>query len=119
MHAEREKIRKKWATFFERYDAIIMPVSFVPPFPHTQEGDFGSRTLICNGETRPYADLLRWTILTGMAYLPATVPPIGLGESGLPMSLQVVGCYGGDYTTLRLAGHISKLCGGFRKPPVA
>jgi amidase len=119
MHAERQAIRAQWARFFEDFDALIMPVSFVPPFPHTQDGDFGSRTLVCNGETRPYADLVRWTILSGMAYLPATVPPIGLCASGVPVSFQVVGPYGGDYTTLRLAGHIGRLCGGFRPPPLA
>lgn len=118
MHAEREAIRDLWAEFFTRYDAIIMPIGFVPPFPHDQEGNFGTRTLICNGEERAYMDLVRWTILTGMAYLPATVPPIGLDADGLPISFQVVGPYGGDRTTLRLAGHIAELCGGFQPPPL-
>ena len=116
-HAEREAIRAKWAEFFETFDAVIMPISFVPPFPHNQDGDFGTRTLICNGEERPYADLIRWTILTGMAYLPATTPPIGFDDDGLPISFQVVGPYGGDYTTIRLAGFIAELCGGYQAPP--
>ena len=115
--AEREIIRKKWAEFFDSFDAVIMPISFVPPFPHNQDGDFGTRTLICNGGERPYADLLRWTILTGMAYLPATTPPIGFDDDGLPISFQVVGPYGGDYTTIRLAGYIAELCGGYQTPP--
>jgi len=119
MHAERETIRGLWAEFFTRYDAVLMPVGFVPPFPHDHEGHFGTRTLICNGSERAYADLVRWTILTGMAYLPATVPPIGLDEDGLPSSFQVVGPYGGDLTTIRLAGLIAELCGGFRPPPIA
>ncbi len=88
-----------------------MPIGFVPPFPHNQEGNFGTRTLTCNGEERPYADLVRWTILTGMAYLPATVPPIGRGASGLPISFQVVGAYGADYLTIRLAD-ASPSCAG-------
>ena len=119
MHDQRELIREQWAEFFDSYDAIIMPISFVPPFPHVHDGTFGTRTLMCNGEERPYADLVHWTILTGMAYLPATTPPIGLDEDGLPISFQVVGPYGGDYTTLRLAGHIADLCGGFKAPPIA
>ncbi|MDH3644143.1 MAG: amidase family protein [Gammaproteobacteria bacterium] len=118
MHAERESIRAVWADFFESYDAVLMPIGFVPPFPHDQEGTFGTRTLICNGEERPYADLVRWTILTGMAYLPASVPPLGLDVDGLPIGFQVVGRYGGDYTTIRLAGLIADLCGGYRPPPV-
>jgi amidase len=118
-HQAREAIRTRWAEFFTRYDAVLMPVAFVPPFEHNQEGTFGDRTLPCNGATRPYADLVRWTILTGMAYLPVTVPPIGLTGAKLPVGVQVVGPYGGDYRTIRLAAHLAELCGGYRPPPGA
>ncbi len=119
-HMRREAIRLKWAEFFENYDAIIMPISPVPPFPHNQEGNFGTRTLQgSDGQTRPYSDLIRWTILTGMAYLPATTPPIGLDSDGLPVSFQVVGPYGGDYTTIRLAKFIAEHNGDYSKPPMS
>ena len=119
-HMRREAIRLKWAEFFENYDAIIMPISPVSPFPHNQEGNFGTRTLQgSDGQTRPYSDLIRWTILTGMAYLPATTPPIGLDSDGLPVSFQVVGPYGGDYTTIRLAKLIAEHNGGYSKPPMS
>jgi len=118
MHAERETIRVLWGEFFKRYDAILMPISFVPPFPHVHEGNFGTRRLMCNGSERAYADLVRWTILTGMAYLPASVPPIGRDSDGLPSSFQVVGPPGSDYTMIRLAGFISGLCGGYQPPPI-
>ena len=116
-HARREAIRGKWAEFFEKFDAIIMPISPVSPFPHDQDGDFASRTLMSDGKHRPYLDLIRWTILTGMAYLPSTTPPIGLDEDGLPVSFQVVGRFGGDYTTIRLAEHIAKHSAGYQRPP--
>jgi amidase len=115
----REAIRVKWAEFFECFDAVLMPVTFVPPFVHNHEGNFSTRTLICNGEARRYADIVGWTILSGMAYLPATVPPIGLGPSGLPIGIQVVGPYGADYRTIRLAGLIAEQNGGFQPPPIA
>lgn len=118
MHAERETIRALWAEFFTRYDAVLMPISFVPPFPHVHEGTFGTRRLMCNGSERAYADLVRWTILTGMAYLPASVPPIGRDADGLPVSFQVVGPPGSDYRTIRLAGFIAELCGGYQPPPL-
>ena len=119
-HARREAIRLKWADFFENYDAIIMPISPVSPFPHNQEGNFGTRTLQgSDGKERPYSDLVRWTILTGMAYLPSTTPPVGLDVDGLPVSFQVVGPYGGDYTTIRLAQFISEHSGGYQKPPLS
>ncbi len=119
LHMRREAIRAKWAEFFEGFDAVLMPVAFVPPFRHMQEGTFATRVLTCNGAERPYLDLIRWTILTGMAYLPSTVPPIGLGASGLPIGIQVVGPYGADYRTIRLAGHIAEQCGGYQVPPIA
>jgi len=118
-HMAREAIRAKWADFFTRYDAVLMPVCFVPPFPHLQNAELAERRLMCNGIQRMYIDLVRWTILTGMAYLPATVPPIGLGTSKLPIGMQVVGPYGGDFRTIRLAGHIAAQCGGYRPPPIA
>ena len=118
-HVQREALRRQWADFFSRFDAILLPVSFVPPFAHDHEGNFMTRTLVCNGETRPYLDLVRWTILTGMACLPSTVPPIGLGASGLPIGMQVVGPYGADRRTIRLAGRIAELTGGYQVPPIA
>jgi len=53
-----------------------------------------------------------------MALLPATVPPLGLTEDGLPVSFQVVGPFGGDYTTIKLAGYIAEFNGG-TKPPLS
>ena len=118
-HQAREAIREAWARLFEDIDILLMPVSFVPPFTHIHEGDFSSRTLLCNGETRAYADLVKWTMLVGMAYLPSTVPPIGLGRNGLPVGIQVVGKYGADLTTIRFAGALAELMGGYQPPPIA
>ena len=118
-HVKREQIRLKWAEFFNDYDAVIMPVCFVPPFEHQQEGDFMSRTLLCNEEQRSYLDVVKWTTMVGMAYLPSTVPPTGLGESGLPIGCQVVGPYGSERTTIAVASHIGKLMGGYQPPPRA
>ncbi len=118
-HMRREAIRAKWAEFFNEYDAIIMPISPVSPFPHDQEGGFATRTLKSDGKERPYLDLIRWTILTGMAYLPATTPPIGLDSDGLPVSFQVVGPCGGDLTTIHLAKHISEHGDGYQRPPLS
>ncbi|HAQ42940.1 MAG TPA: amidase [Acidimicrobiaceae bacterium] len=118
-HVRREEIRLKWAKFFDDYDAIIMPVSFVPPFEHQQDGDFANRTLVCNGQTRNYVDLVKWTTMVGMAYLPSTVPPTGIGPSGLPIGCQVVGAYGSDKLTISLAGRIGELMGDYQPPPRA
>ncbi len=118
-HRSRVGIQQKWAEFFTDYDIILMPVCIVPPFPHLQEGDFYTRTIECNGEARPYVDLIRWTMLVGMAHLPSTVPPIGLGLTDLPIGIQVVSKYGADLTTIRFASAIADLMGGYIPPPIA
>ena len=117
MDRERQRLRRIWSTFFSEWDAVLMPVCFIPPFPHLQEGNFATRTVLCNGQERPYSDLVRWTILTGMAYLPATVPPIGRTVDGLPIGIQVVSDYGRDLTSIYLAGYLGDLTGGFEAPP--
>ncbi len=118
LHKQRVEARVRWAEFFERYDVLLMPVSIVPPFPHMHT-KMSERTLSCNGEERPYWDIASWTMLVGMAYLPSTVPPIGLSSSGLPIGIQVVSRYGADLTTIRFAAHLSRLCGGYQPPPMA
>ena len=118
-HARREAIRLKWAEFFDQYDAIIMPISPVSSGPHDQQGNFGVRTLHSDHGDRPYSDLVRWTILTGMAYLPATTPPIGFDVDGLSVSFQIVGPQGGDYTTIALAQRMAELCGGYQPPALS
>ena len=118
MDRERQVLRGAWRAFFSEWDAVLMPVCFIPPFPHLQEGNFVTRTVLCNGKERPYSDLVRWTILTGMAYLPATVPPIGRTPDGLPIGVQVVSDYGRDLTTIYLAGYLGDLMGGFEAPPI-
>lgn len=115
---QRQKIRLLWAQFFTQYDAIIMPISPVSPFPHNQEGNFATRTLSAGDAPRPYSDLVKWTILTGMAYLPSTTAPVGLDSDGLPVSFQVVGPHGSDYMTIRLAEFIAQHNLGYQPPPV-
>ena len=116
---ERETMCVAWATFFETYDVAILPVAFVPPFPHQQDGDFGSRQLMANGEARRYLDVVAWTILVGMARLPSTVVPVGFTDDGLPIAAQIVGRPGADRVTMAFASLVGDLCGGYHVPPIA
>ena len=120
--ALRTQIRSAWAEFFASYDAVIMPVSFVPPYEHNQGFPVSERTLTCNGAERPYMEMTGWTIMTGMAYLPATVPPLGITETTkLPVGCQVVGAYGADKTTLAVARLLAEVApdAGYVPPPLA
>ena len=103
MDRKRARIRHAWAEFFQHHDVLICPVIATTPFPHLQEGDFRSRTITIDGVTRPYVDLIWWTILIGMAYLPSTVIPVGRTADGLPIGVQIVGPYLEDRTTMAVA----------------
>ncbi len=116
---ERERVRRAWDAFFTRYDIMLCPVLIAPAFEHIHEGHLYSRTLTLDGQERPYADLIMWTSLIGMAYLPSTVVPVGWTDDGLPVGIQIVGPFLGDRSTLTVARHLERLTGGYRIPPMA
>jgi amidase len=113
----RLQMRKKWFLFFKQWDAILLPVSPVPAIPHDHSEPMSRRTIRVDGETRPYGDLIKWMGVTGVAYLPATVVPVGVTAAGLPVGIQIAGPYLEDRTTLALARHLERLLGGFQVPP--
>lgn len=115
---ERLKLCKAWSAFFDHYDIILLPVCVVPPFRHVADPK-GDKPLFVNGEPTEYFEALRWTTPVGQAYLPSTVAPIGLSKTDLPIGIQVVGRYGADRTTIKFAGFLSGLCGGYQPPPIA
>ncbi len=119
-HNERRlQIRERWRLFFERHDLMLLPVQPRGAIPHDHSLPQWERTVDIDGVDRPYLDLFGWTGPAGAAYLPATVVPIGLGDDGLPIGVQIVGPYLHDRTTLRAAGLIAELAGGCPKPALA
>ena len=58
-----------------------------------------------------------WVGLASVAYLPATVVPVGRAAAGLPVGIQIVGPFLVDRTTLAVARHVEGLLGGFVPPP--
>ena len=59
-------------------------------FPHDHRPN-GERTILINGEEHPYFTQVFWAGLTGVVFLPSTVIPTGLNDSGLPIGIQIVG----------------------------
>ena len=55
-----------------------------------------------------WASFLYDANLTGM---PALALPMGIGDEGLPLSLQILGPIGSDYEVLRVAEEIERLIG--------
>lgn len=118
-HEQREGYRDEWASFFERYDVLLCPVSPVTAIAHNQHfgGAIVLRTMRASGARRRYIDQMMWPGLIGQAYLPATVAPIGLSERGLPVGVQIVGSYLEDCATIDFARRLADVCGGFQVPP--
>jgi len=118
MLVERQKKQQAmWADFFERYDVVIAPVSPTVAFPHDHKGTLLSRSFEVNGQKKPMLNSMAWTYMAVVSGLPATVAPVGLSDSGLPVGIQIIGARFEDRTTIAFAKGLSELIGGFIAPP--
>ncbi|MDZ7784351.1 MAG: amidase family protein [Halioglobus sp.] len=116
--ARRATIIADVENFFENYDVLLMPAAPTVAFPHDQS-PLGERTLSINGESVDYVGNIDfWIALAQYANLPVTTAPLGLGVSGLPVGIQVIGPAGEDLTTLTFAGLLGEATGGFEQPPL-
>jgi amidase len=118
-HERRLQMRAKWAEFFDDHDVMLMPVQPRPAILHDHSEPQWDRRVDVDGVDRPYLDLFQWIAPAGLAYLPATVVPVGLSAAGLPIGVQIVGPYLEDRTTLEVARHISEITGGCPRPTLA
>ncbi|MBT8352062.1 MAG: hypothetical protein KJO26_12640 [Deltaproteobacteria bacterium] len=114
---KQKKQQARWAEFFKRYDVLLAPVSPTVAFPHNHKEPIVSRSLIVNGQEKPYLDNLAWTLMAIVSGLPATVAPVGLSDSGLPVGIQIIGDRLEDRTTIDFARGLSEIIGGFLPPP--
>ena len=112
----RLQMRQRWREFFEEWDILLAPISPTVAIAHDHSSPMSARTISVAGRDRPYNDQMRWVGLFGLVYLPATAVPIGLHSTGLPMSLQAVGPFLEDRTTLAVARMIERDA-GFTPPP--
>lgn len=102
--------------FFGRYDALLLPVSQVPPF------DAG---IECPDEVagHPMPDYLEWMrscFLVSATGCPALSVPAGFTGDGLPVGLQIAGPHRADLAVLQV-GHAFEQATrhGARRPAIA
>ncbi len=115
---ERQKKQQAmWAELFERYDVLLAPISPTVAFPHDHKGTLTTRSLEINGQQKPMLNNMTWAYMAVVSGLPATVAPVGLSESGLPVGIQIIGARFEDRTTIAFAKALSELIGGFKPPP--
>jgi amidase len=113
----RYKIRRLWSAFFHEWDVLLCPVIATPALPHMQDGATSERRMTVNGREMPYNDMLFWPGITCGFHLPASVAPIALASSRLPIGVQIVGPIYGDRTTIEVARLLEHNYRGFVAPP--
>jgi amidase len=90
-HSRRLRQERSWAEHFDQFDVTIAPAMPTVAFPHDVDRPFHERTLDIDGTTVGHTDLIAWCAAVGVMRLPVVAMPAGLGDSGLPVGLQLIG----------------------------
>lgn len=114
--AKRLAARAVWEDYFRDHDVFLMPVAFVPAFPHDHSEPFDQRKLDTPEGKRPYTDITPWIMPPTLSGCPATVAPAGRTAAGLPVGIQIMGPYLEDATPIEFARLIGDVVGGFEPP---
>jgi amidase len=114
---QRLQARAVWQEYFKAYDAFLMPIAFVPAFPHDHTSDMSARRLMTTKGARPYGDMSKWISFATLTGCPATVAPLGRTPGGLKVGIQIMGPYLEDATPIDIAARMADLTGGFVAPP--
>jgi aspartyl-tRNA(Asn)/glutamyl-tRNA(Gln) amidotransferase subunit A len=94
----REAIRREFDELLKRVDALLLPVS------PCEAPLIATATSRINGREVPYGPAgVPFRAPFNVAGLPAVALPIGFGELGLPLSMQIVGPAWGEGRVLRIA----------------
>ncbi|CUH66664.1 Glutamyl-tRNA(Gln) amidotransferase subunit A [Thalassovita gelatinovora] len=95
-------VRSQWfrkaAELFEDYDLLVMPTAQVWPFPVEKRYPKS----IAGKSMDTYHRWMEVVVPVSLIGLPCLSAPIGFGENGLPMGLQLIGPARGDLRVLQL-----------------
>jgi amidase len=117
LNERRFQLRRIWGQFFRDWDVLLCPAITTPALPHMQQGETWDCEAAVNGRAIPYNEMLFWPGVTCAFHLPASVAPVGMSQSGLPIGVQIVGPFHGDRTTIHVAGLLERHWRGFVPPP--
>jgi amidase len=118
IRADRKRafLSDQWNQLFRVWDVVICPVLPTTAFAH-DGAEMEQRRIDVDGRSIPYASQMLWAGPASVCGLPATVMPIGVGPSGLPIGVQIVGPYLEDRSTMAFAALAEREFGGFIVPP--
>jgi amidase len=103
LDAARNSLRRAWRAFFGEWDILLCPAAPTVAVPHDPKHEWHERKVMVKGRATSPADPTFWGAFTTVAYLPSTVAPAGMSESGLPVGVQIVGPEYGDLTCIEVA----------------
>jgi Asp-tRNA(Asn)/Glu-tRNA(Gln) amidotransferase A subunit family amidase len=106
----REVILEAYRALFDRNNSgiLITPTLGCEAFPH---GSIHPHQIADTPIELPWLDWAGFLYDANLAGLPACAIPMGLGDNGLPLSLQIMGPVGSDDEVLRVAEAIEALIG--------
>jgi amidase len=106
----RERIHRAYADLFERTGASVLltPAVGCEAFAHgsTRPAEIGGEPV-----EPPWEDWCGLLYDANLAGLPACAVPIGLGDNGLPVALQVIGPRGADGAVIAAAATVERATG--------
>lgn len=108
--------RAQWQSHFDQVDVFLSPVAFTTAFAHDHSEPQDKRTIATAQGPRAYNDMLLWIAPATLTGCPATIAPVGRGESGLPIGVQIMGPYWEDATPIGFAKLLARELGGFVAP---
>src|SRR5580698_10357647 len=98
-----ERLRDSFAEYFQRYDALLCPVT---PFPATKHG---LNELVVDGKTVSPFHVQSATAPFSLTGLPALSMRFGTSRDGLPIGVQVVSSWLAESIALHVASSLEKL----------
>jgi amidase len=115
---QRLAVRAQWQQYFETHDVFLMPAAITAAFPHDQSQPMEKRMVDTPEGKRSYLQQLPfWVTFASLAGIPATVAPVGMTPSSLPVGLQILAPMWEDATSIEFAALLAERIGGFTPPP--
>ena len=109
--------RAQWQKYFDEVDVFLSPVAFTRAFAHDHSEPVDMRKIATVNGPRDYDAIFSWIAAATLTGCPATVAPVGRGEDGLPIGVQIMGPYWEDATPITFAKLLAPVVGGFAPPP--
>jgi amidase len=100
--------------FFDRWDALLCPVTVSPAIPHLP---FGTPVDVDEKKVPYFLAGTAYTCVFNLTGHPVVVLPVARSKEGLPIGVQVVGRRWSEPALLALARKLALVTGPFRSPP--